>query len=125
MKLRFLGTRGYIQARTPRHCRHAALMVGYYGREVMVDCGEDWLGRWEKLKPRAIVITHPHPDHVRGVKEGASGPVYATEEATIDTLIQHAGLVQMGTVIIGSLTKHGGELIAEDATLSGMLRLHA
>ena len=51
--------------------------------------------------------------------------VFATETAVIDTLVQHAGLVQMGVVTMGSLTKHGGELIAEDATLSGMLQLHA
>ena len=50
---------------------------------------------------------------------------YATEIAVIDTLVQHAGLVQMGTVTMGSLTKHGGELIAEDAALSGALKLHA
>ena len=51
--------------------------------------------------------------------------IYATEQAVIDTLVQHAGLVQMGTVTIGSLTKHGGELIAENANLAGPLRLHA
>jgi hypothetical protein len=42
-----------------------------------------------------------------------------------DTLVQHAGLVQMGTVTLAGLTKHGGELVAENVTLSGPLRLHA
>jgi hypothetical protein len=31
----------------------------------------------------------------------------------------------MGIVTLGSLTKHGGELIAENANLAGSLRLHA
>lgn len=81
MKLLFLGTRGYIRARTRRHRRHTSLMVSYYGGKIMLDCGEDWLGEWEKLKPDAVVVTHPHPDHVLGLKNGASCPVYATKEA--------------------------------------------
>jgi ribonuclease BN (tRNA processing enzyme) len=56
-------------------------MVSYYGRKVMVDCGEDWLGEWEKLQPAAVVITHPHPDHALGLTGGASCPVFAAQEA--------------------------------------------
>ena len=41
MKLIFLGTRGYIKAGTKRHYRHTSLMVSYYGKQVMIDCGED------------------------------------------------------------------------------------
>lgn len=81
MKLTFLGTRGYIEPRTRRHRMHAALRVAYRGRWVMVDCGEDWLGRLERLRPPAIVVTHAHPDHAGGLKRGAPCPVYATELA--------------------------------------------
>ncbi|HEX7117436.1 MAG TPA: MBL fold metallo-hydrolase [Longimicrobiales bacterium] len=77
MKLTFLGTRGYIEPRTRRHRMHAALRVGYRGRWVMVDCGEDWRGRLDALRPRAIVLTHAHPDHAGGLKDGAPCPVYA------------------------------------------------
>lgn len=67
-----------------------------------------------------------HADNSVVIHDGEFGAaVYATEEATIDSLVQHAGLVQMGIVTLGSLTKHGGELIAENANLAGSLRLHA
>ncbi|MGC9349741.1 MAG: MBL fold metallo-hydrolase [Anaerolineae bacterium] len=79
MKLEFLGTRGYIEPRNRRHRMHSALMVSYYGKRVLIDCGEDWLGELEALNPHAIVVTHAHPDHAWGLKEGAPCPVYATE----------------------------------------------
>ena len=34
----------------------------------MIDCGLDWLGKFEKLQPDAIVLTHAHPDHAWGLK---------------------------------------------------------
>lgn len=80
MKLTFLGTRGYIEAATPRHGRHSALEIGYRRRRVMIDCGEDWLGQVFALRPHAIFLTHAHPDHAFGLREGAPCPVYATAE---------------------------------------------
>jgi phosphoribosyl 1,2-cyclic phosphodiesterase len=84
MKLTFLGTRGEIEAHNRRHRRHAALLVEYYGRRVMVDCGEDWLGRIEAVQPHAIILTHAHPDHAWGLQDGAPCPVHATEETWED-----------------------------------------
>ncbi len=84
MKLTFLGTRGEIDARNRRHRRHAALLVEYYGRRVMVDCGEDWLGRIETVRPHGIVLTHAHPDHTWGLQDGAPCPVHATEDTWED-----------------------------------------
>ena len=80
MRLRFLGTRGEIEARTRRHYRHSALLVGHRGREVMIDCGLDWRGALGRLRPAAIVLTHAHSDHAAGLRDGASCPVYATDE---------------------------------------------
>lgn len=81
MKLTFLGTRGEIDARTRRHRMHTSLEVSYEGRRVMVDAGEDWLGELDDLNPHAIVVTHAHPDHAWGLKDGAPCPVWATDVA--------------------------------------------
>lgn len=81
MKLTFPGTRGYIEPRSERHAMHSSMVVAYRGQKVLVDCGEDWLGRLEELGPRAIVITHAHPDHAFGLREGAPCPVWATAES--------------------------------------------
>jgi ribonuclease BN (tRNA processing enzyme) len=78
--LTFLGTRGYIEARTRRHRNHTALEVRHRGRRVMIDCGEDWLGKLELLRPHAVILTHSHPDHAGGLRHGAPCPVYATAD---------------------------------------------
>jgi phosphoribosyl 1,2-cyclic phosphodiesterase len=80
MKLVFLGTRGEIEARTRRHRMHSALLVSYRGTRVMIDCGLDWLGKLERVRPRAIVLTHAHLDHAGGLKKGAPCPVYAPQK---------------------------------------------
>lgn len=81
MKLTFLGTRGNIDARSPTHGRHTALLVSYRGRDVMIDCGADWRGLLDEVAPRAVVVTHAHPDHALGLEDGAPCPVHATAEA--------------------------------------------
>jgi phosphoribosyl 1,2-cyclic phosphodiesterase len=78
MKLKFLGTRGEIEARTELHRQHTATEVSYRGRRVLLDAGLDWLEELEVLAPRAIVLTHAHPDHAWGLKAGVSCPVWAT-----------------------------------------------
>jgi phosphoribosyl 1,2-cyclic phosphodiesterase len=80
VNLIFLGTRGEIDARTRRHRMHTALLVSYRSAHVMIDRGLDWLGKFERLHPHAIVLTHAHPDHAWGLKRGAPCPVYATEK---------------------------------------------
>lgn len=81
MILTFLGTRGYIDACTPQHRMHSALLVAHRGKRVMVDCGEDWLGKLGGMRLHAIVITHAHPDHAWGLKHGSPCPIYATGPA--------------------------------------------
>jgi phosphoribosyl 1,2-cyclic phosphodiesterase len=81
MKLTFLGTRGYIEPRSERHAMHSSLAVSYRGKVVMIDCGEDWLGKLDELRPEAVLVTHAHPDHAFGLREGAPCPVYATRES--------------------------------------------
>jgi phosphoribosyl 1,2-cyclic phosphodiesterase len=59
MTLGFLGTRGNIDVRTRRHRR------------------ADWLREVDRVAPDVIVLTHAHPDHVDGLRNGAPCPVYA------------------------------------------------
>ncbi len=80
MKLKFLGTRGYIEASIPRHACHSSLEVSYRGKRVMIDCGEDWRENIFALRPHAIFLTHAHEDHSHGLMDGAPCPVYATAE---------------------------------------------
>ena len=80
MHLTFLGTRGEIDTRTPRHRMHTSLLVSYHRENVMIDCGLDWLGKLKRVHPSAIVLTHAHPDHAWGLKRGAPCPVYAPEK---------------------------------------------
>jgi phosphoribosyl 1,2-cyclic phosphodiesterase len=80
MKLTFLGTRGEIEARTRRHRMHSSLLVSYRDAKVMIDCGLDWLGKFGRLRPSAIVLTHAHPDHAWGLKKGAPCPVHAPQK---------------------------------------------
>jgi phosphoribosyl 1,2-cyclic phosphodiesterase len=79
LKLTFLGTRGEIGIRSRLHYMHTSLEVSYLGRRVMIDCGADWVSRVEELAPDAIVLTHGHPDHAWGLKNGAPCTVYASE----------------------------------------------
>ena len=85
MKLTFLGTRGEIEARTRRHYMHSSLLISYRSAALMIDCGLDWLGKFERLRPSAIVLTHAHPDHAWGLRDGAPCPVHAPQK-TWETL---------------------------------------
>lgn len=78
MKITFLGTKGYIESQTRRHFRHTSTLITYKNKKIMIDCGIDWAKKVWKIKPDAIVLTHAHPDHAWGLKEGAPCPVYAT-----------------------------------------------
>jgi phosphoribosyl 1,2-cyclic phosphodiesterase len=103
MKLTLLGTRGEIEKRTRRHRRHTSLLVSYRGADVMIDCGLDWLGKFERLRPSAIVLTHAHPDHAWGLKCGAPCPVYASQKTLQE--LQHYPIKDRHVIDERTLTK--------------------
>jgi phosphoribosyl 1,2-cyclic phosphodiesterase len=59
---------------------HTSLLVSHRRANVMIDCGLDWLGKLKRVHPSAIVLTHAHPDHAWGLKQGAPCPVYAPQK---------------------------------------------
>ncbi|OGB83840.1 hypothetical protein A3F66_04230 [candidate division TM6 bacterium RIFCSPHIGHO2_12_FULL_32_22] len=84
MKLVFLGTKGYIEESSKQHKMHTSTLVSYKNSRILIDCGQDWLGKLDKIKkykPQAIFITHAHPDHAWGLKDGSPYPVYASKES--------------------------------------------
>lgn len=110
MKLKFLGTRGYIKSSSRLHRMHSSLLVSYLGKRVMVDCGETWLGKVDEVAPDAIVLTHAHPDHAFGLMEGAPCPVYATSETWKNSELDGFPLQDRRTITPG-----------EPETVSGMV----
>ncbi len=78
MRVRILGTRGEIEETAPYHSRHSGILID---GTLMVDLGErEFLDR----RPRAVLITHLHPDHAYFVRAGearppAAIPIYAPE----------------------------------------------
>lgn len=76
MKVRILGTRGDIESSAPRHRRRSGVLVG---GEVLLDLGER---EYLDLAPKAIFISHLHPDHAFFLREPAPStdiPIYAPE----------------------------------------------
>src|SRR5260370_42499041 len=104
MKLRFLGTRGEIEARTRWHRMHSLLLVSYRGTNVMIDCGLDWLGKFKRLHPDAIVLHTRASPFVRGAK-GSSG--------TLLSACRSAGARKRGCR--GPLSPTGGRGVSQAA----------
>ncbi len=80
MRLRFYGTRGYVEARSPAHAHHSAFTVEAAGFRLLCDFGESLRGTLASIAPDAIFVSHGHPDHSWGLSEGTSSPVLASED---------------------------------------------
>lgn len=77
MNIRVLGTRGEIEPSAPRHAKHSGVLVD---ESLLLDLGEK---EFLDFKPRAVFITHLHPDHAYFVTEPFNGeniPIYAPEK---------------------------------------------
>jgi glyoxylase-like metal-dependent hydrolase (beta-lactamase superfamily II) len=68
MRVRILGTRGEVEPSGPRHSRHSGILIDGM---LMVDLGER---EFLDYGPKAVLITHLHPDHAYFVRGGEGRP---------------------------------------------------
>jgi ribonuclease BN (tRNA processing enzyme) len=78
VEIHFYGTRGYVEEKSRRHRHHAAFVLSWKGFRLLCDFGQTNEGRLAEMAPDAIFISHAHPDHGWGLKEGTDLPVYAS-----------------------------------------------
>ncbi len=57
MNIKILGTRGEVKELAPRHSKHSGMLVD---GQILLDLGEK---EYLDYRPKAIFITHLHPDH--------------------------------------------------------------
>src|SRR5437773_4240772 len=78
MIIQILGTRGEIEANTPKHYNHSGILID---NKILIDVGEP---EYLKYNPEFILITHFHPDHAFFVRSTGkikiNAPVFAPEE---------------------------------------------
>ena len=78
MRLHFYGTKGYVDESSASHAGHSAFTIEADGYRLLCDFGENRQGLLEEIRPDAIFVSHAHPDHSWGLKEGTRAPVYAS-----------------------------------------------
>ncbi len=78
MKVRFYGTRGYVEESSRTHFGHSAWTIEADGFRLLCDFGQNREGMLSKIRPDAIFVSHAHPDHAWGLEEGTDRPVYAS-----------------------------------------------
>jgi len=78
MRIRFFGTKGYVDASSRAHSGHSAFTIEAAGYRLLCDFGENRRGRLPAIAPDGIFVSHAHPDHAWGLAEGTEVPVYAS-----------------------------------------------
>jgi glyoxylase-like metal-dependent hydrolase (beta-lactamase superfamily II) len=68
MRIRILGTRGEIDETAPYHSRHSGVLID---GTLLIDLGEP---EFLAYGPKAVLLTHLHPDHAFFVRPGADRP---------------------------------------------------
>jgi ribonuclease BN (tRNA processing enzyme) len=99
MRLRFYGTRGYVEESSRAHFGHSAFTIDVEGFRLLCDFGQNRKGRLRKIAPDAVFVSHAHPDHAWGLAEGTDRPVYAsavTHEILKDLPIEERVVLEPG-----------------------------
>jgi ribonuclease BN (tRNA processing enzyme) len=78
MRIKILGTRGEIKPTLPKHSKHSGVLID---NKILFDLGER---EYLKYRPKAIFITHLHPDHAFFILKPEEAkieiPIYAPEK---------------------------------------------
>jgi ribonuclease BN (tRNA processing enzyme) len=74
--IKILGTRGEVKESAPGHSKHSGVLVD---GQILLDLGEK---EYLDYRPKAVFITHLHPDHAFFIREPApiDVPIYAPED---------------------------------------------
>jgi ribonuclease BN (tRNA processing enzyme) len=78
VRLHFHGTKGYVEESSPSHSGHSAFTIEADGFRLLCDFGENRKGLLGGIRPDAIFVSHAHPDHAWGLREGTDAPVFAS-----------------------------------------------
>ncbi len=78
MKVRFYGTKGYVEESSKAHAGHSAFVLEHEGFRLLCDFGQNRKGMLARIRPDAVFVSHAHPDHGWGLWEGCEVPVYAS-----------------------------------------------
>src|ERR1700758_4663163 len=99
MRLRFYGTRGYVEEKSRAHSGHSAFTIEAEGFRLLCDFGQNRRGLLKKIRPDSIFVSHAHPDHAWGLEEGTKVPVHAsaiTHEITRDLPVDERVTLEPG-----------------------------
>lgn len=77
--LTFLGTLGENIKPKKNHEKEASLLIEINGKKIMIDVGKSQEENLKEISPDYILLTHGHPDHVKGLEKGVSVPVFCTK----------------------------------------------
>ncbi len=102
MNLKILGTRGEVKESAPRHSKHSGILID---GQILLDLGER---EYLDYRPKAIFITHLHPDHAFFILGKATGtaptgpepignPIYAPEGHKNAKIEVPTGLISLGS----------------------------
>jgi ribonuclease BN (tRNA processing enzyme) len=78
VRLRFYGTKGFVEEKSRAHSGHSAFTIEAEGFRLLCDFGQNRKGLLKRIRPDAIFVSHAHPDHAWGLEEETSVAVHAS-----------------------------------------------